>query len=196
LVGEILEEERLWNLNKVLSVELIFDSKPSLLQNKFWKMLSLSSSGNQVRKSWEAVGNFVVIPSISFPPYELRTVTGASHFEERQLYYLLGLTGKQNSSLIFLSSLPIDPFIVSYYLSLNPAANPSHVQFFSMNDASELSLAQKIYNHPRMIARLRELIRSRSHGILMVNMGEEYECRLQKALDIPMYSATMEQKYW
>ncbi|HVD15204.1 MAG TPA: carboxylate-amine ligase, partial [Actinomycetota bacterium] len=64
-------------------------------------------------------GTILVLPSLSFPPGELRKIVGIQHYEERMLFLLL-LLRDPGLRLVYLSSLPIDEAILDYYLSFLP----------------------------------------------------------------------------
>src|ERR671937_2698510 len=64
-------------------------------------------------------GTVVVLPSLSFPTAELRKIVGIGWYEERLLFLLL-LLRRRNVRLVYLTSMPIDPAIVDYYLSFLP----------------------------------------------------------------------------
>ena len=60
-------------------------------------------------------GTIVVLPSLSFPPSELRKIVGIQYYEERMLFVLL-LLGNPRLSVVYLTSQPVEPAIVDYYL--------------------------------------------------------------------------------
>ena len=64
-------------------------------------------------------GTVVVVPSLTFPVAELRKIVAIQHYEERLLYLLL-LLGRPGVHVVYLSSLPIDPAVVDYYLAFLP----------------------------------------------------------------------------
>ena len=61
-----------------------------------------------------------MVPSISFPPAELAKITAVGFYEERILFTLLLL---RNPALrvVFVTSSPVDPATVDYYLRFLPA---------------------------------------------------------------------------
>jgi hypothetical protein len=61
----------------------------------------------------------IVLPSLSFPASELAKITAIERYEERLLYLLLELADP-NRHVVYLTSLPIDPTIVDYYLRFLP----------------------------------------------------------------------------
>jgi hypothetical protein len=67
--------------------------------------------------------DIICIPSLSFKPEEVGKLTGGIHYEERQLFNIL-LLKYPSTRLIYVTSVPLDPFIVKYYLSLLPSYVP------------------------------------------------------------------------
>jgi hypothetical protein len=63
--------------------------------------------------------DIVCIPSLTFKHEEVGKLTGSIHYEERQLFNIL-LLKNPSTRLIYVTSVPLDPFIVKYYLSLLP----------------------------------------------------------------------------
>ncbi|KAJ3301810.1 hypothetical protein HDV03_000313 [Kappamyces sp. JEL0829] len=128
------------------------------------------------------------------------------------LYTILALHPHNDTQLIYVTSTPLDRGIVSYFIGLAAASclatktveNVSlsamtallsnRILFYSMNDHSFVPLAEKLYNHPRMLARLSALCKQ--DEVLMVNTGGRYESQVARKLNIPVYSATKEQLYW
>ena len=69
----------------------------------------------------------VVVPSLSMDPRELQKITGVWHYEERMLVNLM-LLRQPRTRLIYVTSQPIDPMVVDYYLSLLPGVPSSHAR--------------------------------------------------------------------
>lgn len=63
--------------------------------------------------------DLVCIPSLSFDQEELKKITGCIHYEERQLFNLL-LLKHPSTRIIYITSTPLDPTIINYYISLLP----------------------------------------------------------------------------
>ncbi|MGW4799295.1 peptide ligase PGM1-related protein, partial [Nonomuraea sp. NPDC004297] len=64
-------------------------------------------------------GTLVVVPSLSLPQDELRRIAGVRSYEERLLFLLLTLR-EPRVKVVYLTSVPIDPEIVDYYLGFLP----------------------------------------------------------------------------
>src|SRR5687767_6969653 len=61
-------------------------------------------------------GTILVVPSLSFPPDELRKILAIQHYEERLLFMTL-LLDRPNLKMVYVTSTSIDPAVVDYYLS-------------------------------------------------------------------------------
>lgn len=102
----------------------------------------------------------VTIPSLSLNAEELAKITGVHHYEERLLCLLL-LLQMPRTHVIYLTSQPIQPSIINYYLHLLPGV-PSHharnrLTLLSCHDASPKPLTQKILERPRLLAKLKKM---------------------------------------
>lgn len=90
-----------------------------------------------------AAKTIVVVPSLTLDAEILSKVDGIVHYEERLLCMLL-LLRMPNTHVIYVTSMPVDPVIIDYYLHLLPGITGNHARqrlhFFSCYDASVLSL--------------------------------------------------------
>jgi hypothetical protein len=137
-----------------------------------------------------ALKTIVVIPSLSLDLDVLAKLNGALHYEER-LLCLLMLLRMPRAHVIYVSSLPIDPVIIDYYLHLLPGITGYHARerltLLCCCDISQSSLTQKILARPRLIERIKKAI---PHGhaahIACFNVTE-YERTLSVRLGIPIY---------
>ena len=59
----------------------------------------------------------VIVPSLSVNQEELSKVTGAAYYEERLLFALIRLRNP-NARVIYVTSQPVHPDIIDYYLGL------------------------------------------------------------------------------
>ena len=86
----------------------------------------------------------VIIPSVTVDRVGERSGTLVQAYEERFLFLLL-LLRQPRMRLIYVTSMPVSPLIVEYYLALLPGIIPSHARarlhFVSVNDASPRSSA-------------------------------------------------------
>ena len=70
-------------------------------------------------------GTIVVLPSATFPVAELCKITGIQHYEERMLFTTL-LLRRPQVRLVYVTSVPVDPAVVDYYLRFLP--DPEHAR--------------------------------------------------------------------
>jgi pheganomycin biosynthesis PGM1-like protein len=134
----------------------------------------------------------VVLPSVTLD----RTTPGSGSlgqaFEERFLFLLL-LLRQPRLRMIYVTSMPIKPSIVEYYLALLPGVIPSHamarLSLVSLDDSSPRPLSEKLLDRPRMLAKIAAMIpnRQRCHLIPYNTTGLERDIAL--TLGIPMYGA-------
>lgn len=131
----------------------------------------------------------VVVPAI---PGGLIPASWVPPYEERYLF-LLFLLRQPNARMIYLTSQRIDPGIVEYYLDLLPGVVADHARerlhLVSPLDPSEASLTEKILARPRLIDRIRSLIRDPDRAHMVPFLTTEAELELAVALGIPMYGA-------
>ncbi len=131
----------------------------------------------------------VVIPSLSMDPNELRKVEGVTYYEERLLFSLIRLRNP-NARVLYVSSLPIHPDIVEYYLHLLIGVPASHARarlgLFSVHDGSPLPLTKKILDRPRAIERMRRWVGDRRLAYLTCFCSTALERELAVRLGIPL----------
>jgi hypothetical protein len=133
----------------------------------------------------------VVVPSLAAGS---RATSAAmiQAFEERFLFLLL-LLRQPMLRMTYVTSQPIDPRIVEYYLALLPGVIPSHalsrLTLISVGDGTHRSLSQKVLERPRVLARIARSIPNRERSHLIPYNTTERERDLALALGIPMYGA-------
>ncbi len=132
----------------------------------------------------------VVIPSLTLDQEVLAKIDGAMHYEER-LLCLLMLLRMPRTKLIYLSSTPIDPVIIDYYLHLLPGITGYHARerlsLLSCYDASPLPLTQKILQRPRLIERIKQSIPAGHVAHIACFNTTAYERTLAVRLGLPIY---------
>jgi hypothetical protein len=133
----------------------------------------------------------VVVPSLTVDFGDRRGAT-LQAYEERFLFLLL-LLRQPRARLVYVTSQPILPTVVDYYLAQLPGVIPAHAKkrlfLESPLDGSARPLTQKLLERPRMIRRLRELILDPERAHLVPYNTTEIERDLAVALGIPMYGA-------
>lgn len=96
----------------------------------------------------------VVIPSLTLDQEILRNVNGVNFYEERMLCMLM-LLRMPRTHVVYVTSMPIDPVIIDYYLHQLPGITGCHARkrlhLLSCYDASPVALTQKILQRPKLI---------------------------------------------
>jgi hypothetical protein len=97
-----------------------------------------------------------VVPSISFPVAELDKITAVQHYEERMLFVAL-LLRNPDVRIVYVTSSPVDPAIVDYYLRFvpDPAAARTRLAMVDVGDPAVGSLSEKLLARPDVLATVR-----------------------------------------
>ena len=171
-------------------------------------MLSSLSEGERYRRFddlqarmsevWDAMRlnhedeSVVVVPSITLDRAVTASGSLTQAYEERFLF-LLVLLRQPRLRMIYVTSTPIAPEIIEYYLALLPGVIPSHARarlsLIAVNDASPRSLSEKLLQRPRLLARIAALIPNRARSHLVPYNTTELERDVALSLGIPMYGA-------
>lgn len=132
----------------------------------------------------------VILPGISMDPDMIDKLKGALHYEERMLCMLM-LLRFPNTHVTYMTSLPIDPVIIDYYLYMLPGITGYHARkrltLLSCFDASRKSLTEKILERPRLIEQIRKSIRDKQFAHLSAFNVTYAERELAMKLGIPLY---------
>ncbi|NKB18710.1 MAG: carboxylate-amine ligase, partial [Pseudanabaena sp. CRU_2_10] len=151
----------------------------------------------QLRDRWQTIEQFdlsdydiLVVPSLSLDQSELLKVSGSHHYEERLLFSLIRLRNPR-TRLVYITSQPLAPIIIDYYLQLLPGIPFSHARerlvLFSTYDASHIPLTQKILDRPRLIDRIRNALRPQKAYMICYN-STPLERQLSVELGIPLWA--------
>ncbi len=131
----------------------------------------------------------VIIPSLSVNQEELSKVLGSSFYEERLLFALIRLRNP-NARVIYVTSTPVNPDIVDYYLQLLDGVTLSQarqrLQMVSVFDSSSRPLTEKILERPRLMARLKSLLGNPKRAYLTCYNSTALERQLALELGIPL----------
>ena len=131
----------------------------------------------------------LIVPSLSVDQEELSKVQGASFYEERLLFALIRLRNP-NARLIYVTSQPVHPDVVDYYLQLLVGVPAAHarrrLQMLSLYDDSPRALTEKVLERPRVLKRLREWIAEHGPAYLTCYNTTLLERRLALELGIPL----------
>ncbi|HET7763236.1 MAG TPA: peptide ligase PGM1-related protein [Phycicoccus sp.] len=147
-----------------------------------WRLFGLNEPGESV----------VVVPSVSLDKVTSSSGTSMQAMEERYLFLLL-LLRQPRLRMVYVTSMPVDPRIIEYYLALLPGIIPSHARarldLVHVGDASGLPLSEKLLARPRLLSRIAALVPDRGRSHLVPYTTTETERDVALALGIPMYGA-------
>ncbi len=152
--------------------------KPRL--NQVWDVLMRTA---------DQPGTSVVVPSLTLDQDELRKLDGATFYEERMLFLLIRLRNPR-AHVVYVTSQPVHPLILDYYLHLLAGVPASHARarltMLCTYDASPRALTQKVLERPRLIERIRDAIPDPSRAYLTVFNSTPLERKLSVLLGIPL----------
>lgn len=147
---------------------------------------------------WEAMRlnhddeSVVVIPSITLDRAVAASGTLNQAYEERFLF-LLVLLRQPRLRMVYVTSMPIAPEIVEYYLALLSGVIPSHARarlsLVAVHDASPRSLSEKLLERPRLLRQIAAQIPNPARSHLIPYNTTELERDVALQLGIPMYGA-------
>lgn len=140
----------------------------------------------------------LVVPSLSLDQEELGKIAGVHYYEERLLFSLIRLRNP-NTRLAYVTSQPLHPSIVDYYLELLPGIPSAHARqrldLLSTYDSSQKSLTQKILDRPRLVEHLRKLLNPDLAYMVCYN-STPLERQLSLALNIPLLAVDPDLLEW
>jgi hypothetical protein len=159
----------------------------------------------QLRDRWQSIDEFdrtdndiLVVPSLSLDQRELQKVKGIHHYEERLLFSLIRLRNP-GTRLIYVTSQPIHPSVIEYYLQLLPGIPFSHARdrllLICTYDTSIKPLTQKILERPRLLARIKQALRADQAYITCFN-STVLERELSLALNVPLLAVDPDLLCW
>lgn len=159
----------------------------------------------KLRQRWLPADEFdaqerqiLVVPSLSMDQEELQKIAGVHYYEERLLFSLIRLRNP-NTRLAYVTSQPIHPSIVDYYLELLPGIPSSHardrLELFATYDASKKPLTQKLLERPRLLQKIRKALNPDQAYMICYN-STELERQLALELDIPLLALNPDLLYW
>jgi len=148
-----------------------------------WKAIeSLDDDGEQT---------IVVVPSLTVD-YAALQGSVLQAYEERFLFLLL-LLRQPRARLVYVTSQPIQPQVVDYYLGLLPGVISSHARerlfLLAPYDGAPQPLSVKLLQRPRLLAKIRRLIPDPARAHLVPFNTTRYERDLALRLGVPLYGA-------
>ncbi len=171
-----------------LSTHPEFQKLQSRLQTHWHSLDSFTDSDSDI----------LVVPSLSLDRQELLKVEGVNHYEERLLFSLMRLWNPR-TRLIYVTSQPLPPITIDYYLQLLPGIPFSHARerllLLSTHDASLQPLTQKILDRPRLLNRINQALRPDRSMMICYN-STPIERDLALKLNTPLYALDPDLLYW
>jgi len=174
--------------------------KPLVTQESEFRRLQA-----QLSSRWQPIDDFdlqerqiLVVPSLSLDQQELEKIAGVHHYEERLLFALIRLRNP-HTHLTYVTSQPLHPSIIDYYLELLPGIPSAHardrLQLFSTYDSSKKPLTQKLLERPRLLAQIRKTLDPKKAYMVCFN-STSLERDLSLALGIPLLALDPDLLYW
>lgn len=134
----------------------------------------------------------VVVPSSSLDRVAPRYGAINQAMEERYLFLLL-LLRQPRLRMVYVTSGPVDPQIIEYYLALLPGVIPSHARarltMVSVGDTTPRPLTEKLLERPRVLSDIAALIPNPARCHLIPYTTTNLERDLALELGIPMFGA-------
>jgi hypothetical protein len=143
------------------------------------------------RYAGDAPRSIVVMQSISaYVPPRWQPLMPA--YEERFLCYLLGLIAP-GTHVVYVTSMPVHPRLVDYWLSLVPGLDTAGVRerltMVPVVDARSLPLTRKVREHPGVVRRIRDAVPDPRCAVTIGHTVTEDDVEVARLLGIPVYGA-------
>ena len=140
-------------------------------------------------------GTIVVLPSITFPEEELRKITAIEYYAERMLYALLWLDHPE-MRIVYITSSPVDPAIVDYYLSFVDAPDArDRLEMVTLDDPDPASISAKLLSRPELVDRIKDVVATDDAYILPFNVTP-LEVQVSHLLQMPLYGPRADHVSW
>jgi hypothetical protein len=132
-------------------------------------------------------GTMVVVPSLTFAVEELAKIKGLVYYEERLLFLAL-LLRQSDLRIIYITSIPVHPAIIDYYLSFVPDADRSRrrLELITLDDPDLRPLTEKLLARPDLLDRIRTLGQPDQTHLVPFRVTS-HEQALSDALTIPLF---------
>jgi hypothetical protein len=141
----------------------------------------------------------VVVPSLTLDQGELSKLAGVAYYEERLLFLLIRLRNPR-AHVVYVTSQPVHPMILDYYLNLLAGVPAAHARarltMLCCHDGSPRPLTQKIIERPRLVQRIREAIPDPHRAYLTVFNSTRLERKLSVLLGIPLNGLDPDLQYY
>lgn len=132
----------------------------------------------------------MVLNSLSFAESELEKITGVLHYEERLLFMLLHLR-RPDVRMVYVTSLPVDPAIVDYYLRFLPDPEDARRRLtrVSVGDAGVRPLAAKLLEHPEALAAISAAVGDPDDAYILPFTVSPTEQEVAERLGLPLFGS-------
>jgi hypothetical protein len=148
-----------------------------------WNAMRLNHVGESV----------VVLPSVTLDRVSEGGSGALTQAMEERFLFLLLLLRQPRLRMVYITSMPIRPTIVEYYLALLPGVIPSHARarlhLVAVGDSTPRPLSEKLLERPRLLRHIAELVPDRSQSHLIPYNTTPLERDVALSLGIPMYGA-------
>jgi hypothetical protein len=138
----------------------------------------------------------VIVPSVTLDDTGETSRLRTGRFYEETLLFLLMRLRNPQARVVYVTSLPIPPFLMDYYLHFLAGIPASHaaarLTLLSVHDSSPRPLTQKILERPRLLEKMRAAIPDLTRAYMTVFRASSLERRLATLLDIPLNAADSE----
>lgn len=142
--------------------------------------------------------DLLMVPSLTMDPSQLALVTGAHHYEERQLFSLMRLRNP-GVQVVYVTSKLLPELVVDAVLELMPGVPTSHARrrlhLFDTDDGSARPLTQKLLERPALLGRIREQLRP-GRSFINCYVVTELEKTLSERLQVPLLGTDPALGYW
>jgi hypothetical protein len=132
----------------------------------------------------------IVLPSLSFPASELAKITAIERYEERLLYLLLQLA-EPDAHIVYITSLPIDPTVIDYYLRFLPDPHDAlrRLTLVSLGHFSGQGLAHGLAADRAALDRVRAALADRGgRAVILPFNVTDAERRVAVDLGAPLFA--------
>ena len=151
-----------------------------------WKLIGEADPTGPV----QADNAVVVVPSMAI---DMDLTSAALQAYEERMLFLLFLLRQPNIRMIYVTSRPIQPEVIDYYLDILPGVIITNARkrlfLVSPQDGSDRSLTEKLLDRPRLIEEIKSLIPDPAKTHLIPYTTTDIERELAVRLGIPMYAA-------
>jgi len=142
--------------------------------------------------------DLLMVPSLTMDRAQMQLVTGAHHYEERQLFSLVRLRDP-GVRMIYVTSKLLPDLVVDAVLELLPGVPTSHARrrlhLFDADDASDRPLTAKLLERPALLGRIAELLRP-GRSYLACFVVTELEKELSERLQVPLLGTDPALGWW